>query len=539
MPIDLVRTIMKLHRRAEQDADEILVATFVDTGALSELLRKTESQVIYGRRGTGKTHAFKYLENDVRAGGGLPIYIDMRKIGSSGGLYADSTVPLAERATRLVLDVLGEIHNGFFDYVVDVLSVDDSNDVGQPLLYLEDLGQEIATSVRVAGEVRTLERSADTRSTETGAGAEASVAAQPTLQLSFSTKDSTGSTSERMTERSGAEVHRVHFGAVSSRVEKLIRSLPVDRVIVLLDEWSSVPVELQPYLADLLRRALFTINGLAIKIAAIEQRSNFEIRLSGGDYIGIEIGADAPADIDLDDFMVFGNDADASKAFFAKLLYRHVRAQLIADGQGDDSPVDPDDFIRRAFTQQNAFEELVRASEGVPRDALNILMLAATKASEGQPFSIPGVRNAARLWYLRDKQSALNSNPQAQELLHWIMSEVLEKRQARAFLLLQGQEAKHPQIRELYDARLLHLVRRSIAARDQPGVRFNGWSLDYGCYVELVATAKAPKGDLAMLTDDEQESYANVDVPLDDYRSIRRAILDLELFDTRQTKMKV
>jgi hypothetical protein len=119
------------------------------------------------------------------------------------------------------------------------------------------------------------------------------------------------------------------------------------------------------------------------------------------------------------------------------------------------------------------------------------------------------------------------------------MSEVLEKRQARAFLLLQGQEAKHPQIRELYDARLLHLVRRSIAARDQPGVRFNGWSLDYGCYVELVATAKAPKGDLAMLTDDEQESYANVDVPLDDYRSIRRAILDLELFDTRQTKMKV
>lgn len=40
-----------------------------------------------------------------------------------------------------------------------------------------------------------------------------------------------------------------------------------------------------------------------------------------------------------------------------------------------------DELINATFTQTNAFEEFVRASEGVPRDAINILIQAATKAS--------------------------------------------------------------------------------------------------------------------------------------------------------------
>jgi hypothetical protein len=37
----------------------------------------------------------------------------------------------------------------------------------------------------------------------------------------------------------------------------------------------------------------------------------------------MEVGADAAADLDLDDFMVFGNDADKAKEFFRELLFRH------------------------------------------------------------------------------------------------------------------------------------------------------------------------------------------------------------------------
>ena len=71
----------------------------------------------------------------------------------------------------------------------------------------------------------------------------------------------------------------------------ILESIKPRRVWILLDEWSAVPADLQPYLADFLRRALFPINGLTVKIAAIEQRSYFQKPGNAGDYVGIEVGA--------------------------------------------------------------------------------------------------------------------------------------------------------------------------------------------------------------------------------------------------------
>src|SRR3984957_18790972 len=67
----------------------------------------------------------------------------------------------------------------------------------------------------------------------------------------------------------------------------------------------------------------------------------------------------------------------------------------------------------------------------------------------------------------------------------------------------RGEDLRHPLIGALYDARALHILRRGIAARDQPGVRFNGWGLDYGCDVDLVNTVKAPKGLFEVSSNDD------------------------------------
>lgn len=100
-------------------------------------------------------------------------------------------------------------------------------------------------------------------------------------------------------------------------------------------------------------------------------------------------------------------------------------------------------------------------------------------------------------------------------------------------MLEQGADRRHSLIQSLYDARVLHLLRRGIAARDRPGVRFNGWGLDYGCYVDLINTVKAPQG-LFEVEVENKEGESFVEVPSDDYRSIRRAILDLDAFEKRQ-----
>jgi Cdc6-like AAA superfamily ATPase len=93
------KAFIGFNKRAERVSDEILEVTFVDSAPLFDLLSNNNNQVMYGRRGTGKTHALKYLAQAVEKEGGFPVYIDLRSVGSNGSIYNDSSRPLSERAS--------------------------------------------------------------------------------------------------------------------------------------------------------------------------------------------------------------------------------------------------------------------------------------------------------------------------------------------------------------------------------------------------------------------------------------------------------
>ena len=293
------------------------------------------------------------------------------------------------------------------------------------------------------------------------------------------------------------------------------------RIWILVDEWSAIPEVLQPYLADFIKRTFFPIRNYSVHIAAIEQRSNFR-QGDGATAVGIELSSDASADIDLDDHLVFEINPDRSLAFFREMLFRHVTA---LDAEARDYWKSGDEFIQAAFTQEPNFRELVRASEGVPRDAINILQMAATRA-QGEKISIADIRSSARDWYERDKTAYVGTNAQAQELLHWLIDQVIGARRARAFLVRS--DVRDEILERLFDERILHIAKRSYSAKEQPGVRYKVWKLDYGCYVNLINTSGAPHGFLIEGIEAEGDwTYA---VPEDDFRAIRRAVLDLKEF---------
>lgn len=99
MPRPTNTALMKLRRRAEAAGDEeLLVETFVDVGPLFTLLNSYDHQILYGRRGTGKTHALAYLRARVEEQGDAVAFIDLRTVGSSGGIYSDPSIPIRERA---------------------------------------------------------------------------------------------------------------------------------------------------------------------------------------------------------------------------------------------------------------------------------------------------------------------------------------------------------------------------------------------------------------------------------------------------------
>jgi len=154
------------------------------------------------------------------------------------------------------------------------------------------------------------------------------------------------------------------------------------------------------------------------------------------------------------------------------------------------------------------------------RDLINIFTKAFFESHRRGLDNIDkeAILEASRQWFEQDKENSLDE--ELRRALRRIVEEVIGHRKTRSFLLARELE-KHAIIQRLFDARVLHLMRRGYADKDNPGLRYNIYTLDYGTYVDLLKTSEAPEIDL-------YETESNPDefvVPFDDKRSIRRIVL--------------
>ena len=394
---------------------------------------------------------------------------------------------------------------------------------------LDALGAAI-TTVRVSGEVKVTEEGEETASARSGASAVASIGpAGPAIGASATADEERGARGLRRETRSGTERLALNFSDVARALRELAGSLSSRRIWFLLDEWSSVPADVQPYLGEFLVRCVLPLQDrITVKIAAIEQQARFRKQLASGEMIGIELGADVAANLDLDEFMVFEQNEERARGFFRGLLFKHVTAGQEGDAGPEVAAIKTAaEFIREGFTDRRAFDELVRAAEGVPRDAINIAAKAALRATTNK-ISVPDVRAAARAWFQSDKEAALAGRPDALPLLNWIIDRVIREKRARGFLVNQ-RSAAAPLLLAMFDARVLHVVRKGYSAQDEPGERYDVYVIDYGAYVDLIRTKSEPLGTL-LTDDDDDDGGAYVEVPTQDLRAIRRSILDLDEF---------
>lgn len=503
-------------KRAEKASDESLVAAFVDSAPLFTLLSTANNQVIYGRRGTGKTHALKYLAEYVeRNSGEISVFLDMRTVGSNGSIYSDQSRPLIERASVLLSDALSGLLNEF--YSISLAALEKGHHNPEELTRALDAFQSSINTVIISGDTSKEETSTSSKSSASSTNIGMSLSENPSAKIATKLSSGNRSIDQTVIKQSGKEEIHLSFGTISSAISNLISILGGRRVWFLIDEWSEIPVDLQPYLADLFRRALLPVNEITVKIAAIEHRTNFAILKEKGQYVGLELGADIGADLNLDDFLVFDNDQERAVDFIGNLIFRHYKTSTVEKPEFGEA----NNLIAALFTQRPVFEEFVRAVEGVPRDALNLIAKVVTKAY-GKPIAMNHVRSGAADWYNQDKAAVIRNDPILGDLLQYIINEVIGERKARAFLL--SSKLRHPEIDKLFDSRLLHVLKKNVSSHDTPGSRYDVYKIDYGCYVDLINTTSAPVGLLP------EEDGVYIDVPKDDYRSIRRAILDPSMF---------
>jgi hypothetical protein len=228
--------------------------------------------------------------------------------------------------------------------------------------------------------------------------------------------------------------------------------------------------------------------------------------------------------LDIDDYYVFDRNPDAITDSFGDMLVKHLANELPDGFLRDLGVVDGRALASKLFTERKVFQELVRASEGVARDLINIFSKAYFVAHRKGRDRIErnAVLEAARQWFEQDKER--NLDDELRTVLRRITDEVIGTRRARSFLLPR-ELSNHRVIHKLFDLRVLHLVQRGYADKDKPGVRYNIYTLDYGTYVDLMNTTRRPEMGFDFLENADPSEYV---VPFDDKRSIRRIILTEE-----------
>src|SRR5215216_563468 len=112
----LGRAVSNLRLRAERQLEvDRVVATYVDPG-IEEQFENDNNQILFGRRGTGKTHVLKVLQGRAsETKGQHAIYIDLQGVGSSS-IVNDSSQAPAIRATTLLKDILRLLHDALLEY---------------------------------------------------------------------------------------------------------------------------------------------------------------------------------------------------------------------------------------------------------------------------------------------------------------------------------------------------------------------------------------------------------------------------------------
>jgi len=510
---ELTKAISKISQRAEREPDiEIIYKTYVEIGIVPQLINNN-NQIIYGRRGTGKTHVFKYLTKEVEEEGDLAIYIDALRLGSSHQ-FTDTSVPIHKRCLSLFKDIIVEIFEKTTNYSLE--------NPPQEIDKLWALLDELANSLNHQDSVRIEPSKGNEESTTIKKGESGSIKTdvfKPKLggKLGYEESKIDQEKADKTIKHIFGE-NKIIFPDVSKTLDQILRIIDCN-IYLLIDEWSSIPMDIQPFLAEFLKKSFFHSPNLITKIAALEYRSNFTIPKEKNNYIGFELGSDISTNIDIDEYYVYDKNPDKITSNFQAILIRHLTNQLPENYLAEKGINSDSKIIQALFTNTNVFQELVRASEGVVRDFLNIFYLCFIDARRKGKDRIDKktILEAARNWFERDKSQNLDEH--LEDLLRKIIKEVIGKKKARSFLIERKLE-KHDSIQRLFDSRVIHIVKRGYADKDNPGIRYSIYTLDYGTYVDLINTSKEPQLDLELNSESK-----DIVVPFDDNRSIRRVIL--------------
>ena len=475
---------------------------FVDTGHL-HLLRNPDWQVVYGRRGTGKTFLLGVLQEEAARSlsesrimsifvtaqdclvspVGREVPDKIRALGYFQTFTELLTDRVAESVDRLTADTsFLDTLTGRRHHLLDRI-------VGLQYELLVAAQQGAPVVAYSSFETKKSEQRTRTRARRATVGAQARLgtkerAAGASAVLARSSESS--STDQTATNHESGAVPR--FAVVRQKLIELLEVLRLRHLNILVDEWSTLDptasLMLQPLFADYLKRSFAGSSLISIKIATNRYQTRFSNRGTAGRYTGLELGADLFEAVNLDRAVLDRRDLES---FFELLLFKrllHREPQLAVFETRDHGRPD-DQFVLSIFRDRQTFAELVHGSAGIPRNFLilvNDLVRRHSHRADRQ-WSMADVQLCLRERSL-EGQSDIEYHSEASQLLSPCIRETVLRTGNRLFLVDKtAKETLDRALAELLEKRIIHEYPRL----DVPAAvrhAYAAYLLDYGLWLD-------------------------------------------------------
>jgi hypothetical protein len=502
---ELLRILTSLKLRTDQQPEsEYNLKTFVPLLDFSALA-SPNTQIVYGRNGTGKTHLLKafreYASEHYEKQKVLPVYIDCKAL-ELGTVGAEIEVSyLIQRYYRLFVakivdalrDLAAEVLNpGLLDRILGKGDKDRLDRIRDSV----DRLRAIFQFREVEERVKTIER-------KTEATTEVSSKASAALTIKLSAMEEPklgagGSLSEEDVSKRKQAVQFVYDGLavidyehVRRQLEEIIRQCGATAIILLVDEWSSIDLTVQPLLAEMIRKTLSESKLIYLKIVALKYLTRTEALVKPPQRIGLQSGIDVFPLVDLDNLLCFDVAPQNVKDFLTKVAHKHCSA--ISDRVVKMEPAGFEAAIcSDLFDGPAAYLEVVRASEGNPRDFLSLLAsCCALRQSSKTKVSEKDATRTAVQYFTSAKEPTIRSNPRSGNFYKKLFERVVANKQ-KLFLLTAEKALADESVQELLAFRFIHLVNEKYTVLTENNLprEYAVFSMDYGKLASLKVQRK-------------------------------------------------
>ena len=425
---------------------------YVDLGHNLERISAPQHQVLFGRRGSGKSCLMIHHLNKARSQHILPVYILADE-------YKKLTYP--DILIRLIIQIEEDLLRS-------------RPFLFRPFMRAKDLKKSLHTLRALLEAPATADIVTDTKQSSTESmAAEIGKKDIGKASLVHGRTNTDGRTSTFKEHKLEALERALHDH--KQAIDDFVGRSSFDRACLLLDDFYLFPRQWQPDIIDYLHRLLRDTH-VYIKVATIRHRST--LSRNHPHTIGVELSQDVE-EINLDKTL----DVEATQAYLASMINLMGRKIDIPE-------------VTTTHFGRDALQAMTLASGGVPRDFLNIFVNAVEAAVSADTVNWLTPKwvwkGAGRLTYTTKlnhlREDADEATPGIERVFVDLVRFCLKEKKKTTFLVSQDETQHYPGeheiVQQLMDMKLIHVIEPDTSAASSRQGRYEAYALDFSLFME-------------------------------------------------------